>query len=77
VRDYRVHAQLHEAAGRLLAEICQTELQDNGSFLSFTNEGLQVRLVKGKRSRMTFMYRKTVKVALFYNRRFPRGRRTI
>lgn len=66
---------------RLLAEICQAELPDNGSFLSFTNEGLQVRLVKGKRSRVTFIYRqeagKTVKVALFYNRRFQRPSRNL
>jgi predicted component of viral defense system (DUF524 family) len=66
---------------RLLAEICQTELRDNSSFLAFTDEGLQVRLVKGKRSRVTFMYRheaaKTVKVTLFYNRRFPRPRRSV
>jgi hypothetical protein len=26
---------------RLLAEICQAELPDNGSFLSFTNEALR------------------------------------
>ncbi len=56
--------------------ICHTELTDNQSFLSFSQDGLQVRLVKGKRSRVTFVYRqdaeKTVKVALFYNRRFPR-----
>lgn len=66
---------------RLLAEICQAELPDKGSFLSFTQDGLQVRLVKGKRSRVTFMYRqeaaKTVKVALFYNRRFQRPSRNL
>ena len=66
---------------RLLAEICQAELPDNGSFLSFTDEGLQVRLVKGKRSRVMFVYRqdaaKTVKVALFYNRRFQRPSRNL
>jgi predicted component of viral defense system (DUF524 family) len=64
---------------RVVAEICQAELPDNGSFLSFTDEGLQVRLVKGKRSRVTFAYRqeaaKTVKIALFYNRRFRRPSR--
>ena len=66
---------------RVLAEICQTELPDNGSFLSFTNEGLQVRLTKGKRSRVMFVYRqeagRVVKVALFYNRRFQRPRRNL
>ena len=66
---------------RLLAELCQAELPDNSSFLSFTPEGLQVRLVKGKRSRVTFMYRqeaaKTVKLALFYNRRFQRPSRNL
>jgi predicted component of viral defense system (DUF524 family) len=66
---------------RSLAEICETELPDNGSFLSFTHDGLQVRLVKGKRSRVTFMYRqetdKTVKVTLFYNKRFQRPSRNL
>jgi uncharacterized protein len=66
---------------RLLAEICGAELPDNGSFLSFTDSGLEVRLVKGKRSRVTFIYRqepeKTVKVALFYNRRFRRPTRNL
>ena len=65
----------------LLAEICQAELPDNGSFLAFTHEGLQVQLVKGKRSCVTFMYRqevtKTVKVALYYNRRFLRPSRNL
>jgi hypothetical protein len=66
---------------RVLAEICQAELPDNGSFLSVTNQGLQIRLVKGKRSRVMFVYRqetgKTVKVALFYNRRFQRPSRNL
>jgi len=66
---------------RLLAEICQAELPDNGSFLSFTHEGLQVRLVKGKRSRVTFVYRqdatKTVTVSLYFNRRFQRPSRNL
>jgi len=66
---------------RLLAEICQTELRDSSSFLSFTPDGLQIRLVKGKRSRVTFMYRQepelSVKVTLYYNRRFPRPSRNL
>ena len=66
---------------RMLTELCQAELPDNGSFLSFTADGLQVRLVKGKRSRVTFLFRKAgetiVKVALYYNRRFPRPSRNL
>jgi uncharacterized protein len=66
---------------RVLAEICQAEMPGNGSFLSFTNQGLQVKLVKGKRSRAMFVYRqetgKTIRVALFYNRRFPRPTRNL
>ena len=66
---------------RVLAEICGAEIPDNGSFLSFTNSGLEVRLAKGKRSRVTFIYRqgpeKTVKVALFYSRRFRRPSRNL
>ena len=84
--DIRPVSELYEywcffVLRRLLAEICQAELPDNGSFLSFTNEGLQVRLVKGKRIRVMFVYRqetgKTVKVALFYNRRFQRPSRNL
>ena len=30
---------------------------DYDRFLSFTQDGLEVRLVKGKRSRVTFVYR--------------------
>lgn len=60
----------------LLAELCQTELPDSSSFLSFTPDGLQIHLAKGKRSRVTFVYRQepglSVQVALYYNRRFPR-----
>lgn len=66
---------------RLLAEICHTELLDSSSFLSFSNKGLQVRLTKGTRSRVTFIYRqeaeKSVKVALYYNRRFQRPSRNL
>ena len=86
IGDIRPVSELYEywcffLLRRVLAEICQTELPDNGSFLSFTQDGLQVRLVKGKRSRVSFVYRqtteRTVKVALFYNRRFPRPRRNL
>ena len=80
-RGYRDLLRFDLALRQLLTEICQAELPDNGSFLSFTHEGLQVQLVKGKRSRVTFMYRqevtKTVKVALFYNRRFQRPSRNL
>lgn len=81
IGDIRPVSELYEywcffLLRRLLAEICQTELPNNGSFLSFTNHGLQIRLAKGKRSRVTFIYRqeagKIVKMALFYNRRFQR-----
>jgi hypothetical protein len=61
--------------------MCVAELADNGSFLSFTNSGLQVRLSKGKRSRVTFLYKedatRKVQVALFYNRRFKRPSRNL
>lgn len=61
---------------RVLAELCNSELPANSSFLSFTKEGLQVRLTKGKRSRVAFVYRfaagRTVGVTLYYNRRFQR-----
>jgi predicted component of viral defense system (DUF524 family) len=61
---------------KILAEICQIELPDNGSFLRKSEDGLQVRLVKGHQSQVSFVYRelpeRQVTVALFYNRKFKR-----
>ena len=39
---------------RLLVEMCEIELPGNGSFISVASDGLQVRLEKGKRSRVSF-----------------------
>lgn len=78
--DIRPVSELYEywcffLVRRALAELCQAENLDDGSFLAFTQDGLQVRLAKGKRSRVTFLYRQsattTVTLALYYNRRFP------
>src|SRR5258708_689569 len=43
--------------GRLVRRIRQGGVAGNGFFLSVTPGGLQGRLVKGKRSRVTFVYR--------------------
>lgn len=64
---------------KLLTEMCETELPGNGSFIAVASDGLQVRLEKGKRSRVSFVYRtvgsKRLDVSLFYNRRFKRPTR--
>jgi len=66
---------------RLLAQLCETELPGDGSFLSIAADGLQVRLEKGKRSRVSFIYKadstRRLQICLFYNRRFKRPSRPI
>lgn len=86
IGDIRPVSELYEywcffLLRRVLADICQAELPGDGSFVSFTPDGLQVRLAKGKRSRVSFLYRqdgaRAVKVALYYNRRFQRPSRNL
>ncbi len=66
---------------RLLADMCETELPGNGSFISVASDGLQVRLEKGKRSRVSFLYKangaRRLQACLFYNRRFKRPSRAL
>lgn len=66
---------------RVLAELCESELLNNGSFIAVSADGLQVRLERGKRSRVTFVYKsdgpRKVHVSLFYNRRFKRPSRPL
>jgi uncharacterized protein len=66
---------------RLLMGMCEVELPGNGSFIRVAADGLQVRLEKGKRSRISFLYRhagpRSLQVCLFYNRRFRRPSRTL
>lgn len=66
---------------KLLAELCEAELPGNGSFLSVAADGLQVRLEKGKRSRVSFVYKdngvRRLQICLFYNRRFKRPSRPL
>jgi uncharacterized protein len=61
---------------KLLAELCDAELPGKGSFVSVAADGLQVRLEKGKRSRVSFVYKddnvRRLQICLFYNRRFKR-----
>ena len=66
---------------KLLADMCEAELAGNGSFIAVTTDGLQVRLEKGKRSRVSFLYKvdgvRRLQVCLFYNRRFKRPSRAL
>lgn len=61
---------------RILRGLCQAELAANASFLMVSADGLQVRLEKGHRSRVSFHYNavgdRSLDVCLFYNRRFKR-----
>ncbi len=61
---------------RTLGELAGTELPSDGSMIEVTSEGLQVRLLRGRRSRVSFLYRddgmRSLRMNLFYNRVFPR-----
>lgn len=64
---------------RALSHICSEQSPPHQSFVATTNEGFQVKLVRGSRSRVSFVYRReagrVLHVNLFYNRRFVQPRR--
>ena len=66
---------------RILRNLCQAELSAKTSFIAAAADGLQVRLEKGHRSRVSFHYgsigSRTLEVCLFYNRRFSRPRKSL
>jgi predicted component of viral defense system (DUF524 family) len=66
---------------RILVGMCEAELPGNGSFIQVAADGLQVRLEKGRRSRISFLYKQTgtrrLQICLFYNRRFRRPSRAL
>ncbi|SIR48582.1 hypothetical protein SAMN05880582_11571 [Rhizobium sp. RU20A] len=81
IGDLRPVSELYEywcffLLRRTLAELAESELPNDGSFIDRTENGFQLRLLKGKRSRIGFIYRaekgRALKVNLFYNRTFPR-----
>lgn len=81
--DIRPVSQLYEywcffLLRRALRDLCSIEIPSKHGFVQFSEDGLQVRLSKGKRSRIDYQYRQVgqrkVKVSLFYNRRFKRPR---
>ncbi|OYV32719.1 MAG: hypothetical protein B7Z80_26105 [Rhodospirillales bacterium 20-64-7] len=61
---------------RTLAELAASELPSDGSLIDVTEGGLQVRLLRGRRSRVSYLYRRdddrSLRINLFYNRVFPR-----
>lgn len=61
---------------RTLAELSETELPSDGSMIDVSEERLQVRLLRGRRSRTSYLYRRdggrSLRINLFYNRAFPR-----
>lgn len=66
---------------RVLRDLCQQEMASAHDLISFAADGLQVRLEKGRRSRVSFKYRSSgnrrLDVALFYNRGFRRPNRAM
>jgi predicted component of viral defense system (DUF524 family) len=61
---------------RTLAELAESELPSDGSMIDISEGGLQVRLLRGRRSRVSYLYRRdgdrSLRINLFYNRAFPR-----
>jgi uncharacterized protein len=81
--DIRPVSQLYEywcffLLRRALRDLCAAEIPSKHGFVQFSKDGLQVRLSKGKRSRIDYQYREVgqrkVRVSLFYNRRFQKLR---
>lgn len=81
IGDLRPVSELYEywcffVLRRSLAELAETELASDSSLIDITDSGLQVRLRRGKRSRVSYLYKRsntrTVKMNLFYNRIFQR-----
>lgn len=86
IGDIRPVSELYEywcffLLRRTLAELSEAELPSDGSLIDVTDGGLQVRLLRGKRSRVSYLYRRdatrSLKVNLFYNKLFPRPTRDL
>lgn len=86
IGDIRPVSELYEywcffLLRRTLAEVAQSELPNDGSLVEVAKDGLQVRLLRGKRSRVSYLYRqvdnRSQKVNLFYNKIFPRPTRNL
>lgn len=86
IGDIRPVSELYEywcffLLRRTLAELAEAELPSDGSLIDVTDGGLQVRLRRGKRSRVSYLYRRdgtrSLKMNLFYNRLFPRPTRDL
>lgn len=84
VGDIRPVSELYEywcffQLRSILSELTVEEVSRDGSFVDITPDGLQVRLLRGKRSRVSYIYRqddiRTVSVNLYYNRTFARPNR--
>ncbi|MEY9103765.1 putative component of viral defense system (DUF524 family) [Sinorhizobium fredii] len=86
IGDLRPVSELYEywcffLLRRSLAELAEAELPGDSSLIDVTEGGLQVRLLRGKRSRVSYLYKRdstsTVKMNLFYNRAFQRPTRSL
>jgi predicted component of viral defense system (DUF524 family) len=84
VGDIRPVSELYEywcffQLRNILTELTLEEIAQDGSFIDITPDGLQVRLLRGKRSRLSYLYREKddekIIVNLFYNRTFARPSR--
>lgn len=86
IGDIRPVSELYEywcffLLRRTLAELAEAELPSDGSLIDIADGGLQVRLLRGKRSRVSYLYRRdatrSLEMNLFYNRTFPRPTRDL
>ena len=86
IGDLRPVSELYEywcffLLRRSLTEIAEAEMPSDGSLIDITEDGLQVRLLRGKRSRVSYLFRqegrRSLKINLFYNRVFRRATREL
>lgn len=61
---------------RILSDICEQELPHDGSLFTNIEDGFELKLEKGKKSKLGFIYKETehksVKINLYYNKRFQK-----
>lgn len=66
---------------RSLSELAEAELPSDGSLIDVREGGFQVRLLRGRRSRISYLYRRvadrSLQINFFYNRTFPRPSREL
>lgn len=86
IGDIRPVSELYEywcffKLRRTLLELAEAELPSDGSLVVLKDGGIQIKLLRGQKSRVSFLYRQdavhSMKLNLFYNQRFSRPTREL